>query len=84
MTEIYLEDLVLFLGWCQHHQQLLHEDREVAWEGEVRKDREWAFLIHLSCKGGALEKIESKLGKNDISYSTIGGSSQACFSRRQR
>ena len=34
---IYLEDLVLLLGWCQHHQQLLHEDREVAWEGGIKK-----------------------------------------------
>ena len=55
-----MEDLVLFLGWCQHNQQLLHEDREVAWEGKVRKDREWAFVNQLSWEGG-LEKIESGL-----------------------
>ena len=52
-------------------------------KGGIRKDREWAFLIHLSWKG-VLEKIESKLGTNNISYSTIGGSSRACSSRIQR
>ena len=51
-----MEDLVLFLGWCQHHQQLLHEDREVAWEGEVRKDREYVDFSNSFIMGGVIRK----------------------------
>ena len=51
--------------------------------GRLEK-KESGLFFHSLIMGGGIRKIESRLGTYHISYLTIGGSSRACSSRRQR